>query len=78
MKFFLEDLEIVIHDEVSDRSYPNFSIPIIEDSCRGIDFHMVELTKAYFDITTSEVLMPLVYKMLVMTMRRSGFEPRMG
>ena len=31
--FFLENHEIVIHGEGSDRSYINFSIPVIEDSC---------------------------------------------
>ena len=78
MKFVLEDHEIIINDEGSDRSYPNFSIPVIEDSCRGIDFHMEEITKDYFDDTTQQVPMPLLYKMIAITMLRSGFEPRMG
>ena len=78
MKFVLEDHEIFIHDEGSDRSYHNFSIPVIEDFCRGIDFHMVEITNAYFDDTTPQAPMPLVYNMLAMTMLRSGFEPKMG
>ena len=74
----MQDYEIVIHDEGSDRSYPNFSIPVIEDSCRGIQFNKVEITKDYFDDMTPQVPMPLVYKMLTMTMLRRGFEPRMG
>ena len=78
LKFVLEDNEIVIHDERSDRSNPYFYIPIIEDSCRGIDFQMVEIMKDYFYDTTPQVPIPLVYKMLAMTILRRGFEPRMG
>ena len=69
----MEDNEIVIHDEGNDHSYPNFSIPVIEDSCGGINTHMVEITKSYFVDTTQKVPMPLVYKMLAMTMLRSSF-----
>ena len=40
LKFIWEDHENVIHGEGSNRSYPCFSVPVIEDSSQGTDFHM--------------------------------------
>ena len=75
LKFIWEDHEIVIHGEGSNRSYPGFSVPVIDDSCQGTDFHMVEKMNAAFEDITPQTPMPSVYKMFATTMLRSGFEP---
>ncbi|KAG5599252.1 hypothetical protein H5410_030622 [Solanum commersonii] len=68
------DHEIVIHGKGSDRSYPGFSILVIEESSQGIDFHMVEIMNVAFNDTTPQVQMPPEYKILAMTMLRSEEE----
>ena len=78
LKFICEDHEIVIHGEGSNRSYPGFCVPVIDDSSQGTDFHIVEIMSAAFEDTTPQTPMPSVYKMLARTMLRSGFEPGRG
>lgn len=78
LKFIWEDHEIVIHGEGRDRNYPGFSVPIIEDSSQGTDFHIVEIMNASFEDTTPQIPVPSMYKMLASTILRSDFEPGGG
>ena len=55
LKFIWEDHEIVIHGEGSNHSYPGFSVPVIDDSSQGTDFHMMEIMNAPFEDITPHI-----------------------
>ncbi|XP_059295481.1 uncharacterized protein LOC132048812 [Lycium ferocissimum] len=78
LKFIWDDQEVVIHGKGSVHNYPDNSVPVIEKSLVGANFHTVKLAMIGRRGDDEDIPMLLAYKIVATTMIRSGFEPGKG